>query len=57
MSAKLRKAAPIGRKVTLLLLGNGVNHSYRYEFSPVFLILFLFCFNIATKYVCKIAKG
>jgi len=35
MYAKLRKAAPIGRKVTLLLVGNGVNHSYRYEFSPV----------------------
>src|ERR1700678_592579 len=40
-SAKLRKAAPISCKVTSLLVGNGVNHSYRYEFSLVFFDLFL----------------
>jgi hypothetical protein len=36
MYAKLQKAAPISCKVTLLLVGNGVNHcSYRYNFSLV----------------------
>jgi hypothetical protein len=59
MFAKLQTAAPIGCKATSILVGNGVNHSYRYNFSLVFfdLFFFSFCSNIATKYVCQIARG
>ena len=53
----LQKDAPVRSWVTGILVGNGLIHNCRYEFSLNFLILFLFFSITATKYVCKIGKG